>query len=232
LKLFAIIPAKKFESSKSRMAQFLSVEERVKLSQLLLDQTIKTLKKTTTLSKIIVVSIDKRAQIAAEMQNISFLKETVENGVNAAVSIADCYCTKFGADATIVVPQDLPLLVPRDVDMMYDIAIKHEKCLLICPSLGYDGSNLLVRKPPLVLAKTHYDNGNSYYSHITSAMEAGAYVRIIFSERVMKDLDTIEDAKSLVSQGDNFGNHYKKTNNNRAILYLKSILDSKKLRHL
>lgn len=232
LKLFAIIPVKKFECSKSRMAAFLSVEERVKLSQLLLDQTIKTLKNTTTLSEIIVVSIDKRAQIAAEMQNISFLEESVEKGVNAAVSIADRYCTNYGADATIVVPQDLPLLLPKDVDMMYNITIEHEKCLLICPSLAYDGSNLLVRKPPLLLAKTHYDNGNSYFSHMTSAMESGAYVRVIFSERAMKDLDTIEDAMSLVSKGGNFSNHNNKTNNNKALLYLNSKLDSKKPWHV
>jgi 2-phospho-L-lactate/phosphoenolpyruvate guanylyltransferase len=228
LKLFAIIPVKKFEYSKSRMGQFFSVEERVRLSQLLLDQTIKTLKKTTTLSEIIVVSIDKRAQIAAEMHNISFLKEDVENGVNAAVNIADCYCIRHGADATIVVPEDLPLLVPNDIDMMYDIAIKYEKCLLICPSIGYDGSNLLVRKPPNLLAKTHYDNGNSYYSHIISAMGAGAYVKVIFSEGVMKDLDTLEDAKCLVSQGNKVGNHYNKMNNSSALLFLKSKFDSMK----
>ena len=232
MKLFAITPVKKFECSKSRLAQFLSTDERVRLSQLLLDQTIKTLKKTTTLSEIVMVSMDKRAQIVAEMHNISFLNEDVENGVNAAVSIADHYCIKYGADATIVVPQDLPLLVSNDIDMMYDIAIKHKKCLLICPSIGYDGSNLLVRKPPHILAKTHYDNGHSYYSHISSAMEVGAYVRVIFSERVMKDLDTIEDAKCLASEANNFGDHQHKMSNSNPLLYLKSIFDSMKSRDI
>src|SRR5205823_6153529 len=79
-----------------------------------------------------------------------------DHGVNAAIALADDYSSENGAHATIVIPQDLPLLTPADVNLLCKKAESPERCLIICPSIRFDGSNALLRKP-LGLLKTHYD---------------------------------------------------------------------------
>jgi 2-phospho-L-lactate/phosphoenolpyruvate guanylyltransferase len=198
LKIFAIVPVKGFERGKSRLSSMLEVEERVELCELLLDDTLSTLNKASSICEVVVVSSDKRAQGISKRYNARFLREYTELGVNKAITIADDYCNAAHAHATLVIPQDLPLLIADDIDRICSIAEENEKCLAICPSLRYDGSNALLRKPPQLI-NTYYDS-NSFVMHIKAAKEIRANLKIILSRRIMTDLDTIEDAKNLMNE--------------------------------
>ena len=216
MKIIAIVPAKQFERSKSRLASLLTVAERVKLSELLLYDTLSTLRKASTISRIVVVSSDKCAKEIATRMGVLFLQQQTDEGVNSAIALADDYCLLTGTEASIVLPQDLPLLLPQDVVEICQLAKTSEKCMIICPSLRYDGSNALLRKPP-ILFSTKYDN-DSYNMHRKEALSVGAHVRVILLERIMKDIDTADDALSLVGEPGKGG----------ALRYLKQKLQSKK----
>jgi 2-phospho-L-lactate guanylyltransferase len=206
---------KNFESGKSRLASLLTVEERVKLSELFLDYTLNTLTNTSAISKVIVVSSDKRAEGIAKIHNAKFLQEKKNQGVNAAVALADVYISEFAVDATIVIPQDLPLLLPEDIERICTSAQEHEKCLVICPSLRFDGSNALLRRPPLLIT-TNYDN-DSYNVHIKKAKASNAIIKIIKTKRIMTDIDTVEDVINLIKI-----NSRNKDNINKAVGFLTS----------
>ncbi|MDQ6668473.1 MAG: 2-phospho-L-lactate guanylyltransferase [Thermoproteota archaeon] len=198
MKIFALVPVKKFESSKSRLGAVLSINERMKLSELLLINTISILKKSSAISDIVVVSSDERAMEIARRTDAKFLKETKDHGVNAAIAVADVYSSENRAHATIVIPVDLPLLTATDVNMMCRKAKSPERCLVISPSIRYDGSNALLRKPSRLL-KTHYDE-DSFNAHIRAATQFGIPIKVFLSQRIMKDLDSIEDIKILMNQ--------------------------------
>jgi 2-phospho-L-lactate guanylyltransferase len=212
LKIFAIVPVKRLENGKSRLATFLSSTERIKLCELLLKDTLSTLKKTSRISEVIVVSSDVQAEKIAKRYDAKFLKEDKDSGVNEAVAFADGYCSEARATATLVIPQDLPLLLPEDIDRICESAEGYEKCLVICPSLRYDGSNALLRKPSLLL-QTHYEN-NSYQTHLKIARDIGANVNVILSRRIMTDLDTVEDVQNLI----------KESSIHKAVMYLRSMV--------
>jgi 2-phospho-L-lactate guanylyltransferase len=212
LKIFAIVPVKRLENGKSRLATFLSSTERIKLCELLLKDTLSTLKKTSRISEVIVVSSDVLAEKIAKRYDAKFLKEDKDSGVNEAVAFADGYCSEARATATLVIPQDLPLLLPEDIDRICESAEGYEKCLVICPSLRYDGSNALLRKPSLLL-QTHYEN-NSYQTHLKLARDIGANVNVILSRRIMTDLDTVEDVQNLI----------KESSIHKAVMYLRSMV--------
>ena len=195
LKVFAIVPVKNFEKGKSRLASLLTVKERIKLSELFLELTLNTLTKTPVLSQVVIVSSDKRAEEIVKKYEAIFLEEKKDQGVNAAVALADTYISENAVDASIVVPQDLPLLLPEDIECICTAAEKNERCLVICPSLRFDGSNALLRRPPLLL-KTNYDN-DSYNIHIKNAEASNACVKSIYIKRIMIDIDTIEDIIKL-----------------------------------
>ncbi len=196
MKTFAIVPAKQFEKGKSRLASLLDIPDRVKLGALLLDSTLRTLENATSISNTIVVSSDIRAKTIAKIHGAIFLDEGKDTGVNNAVTLANDYCIQADADATIIVPQDLPLALSEDIDTICNAAKKWRKCLIICPSARYDGSNALLRRPPKLI-ESYYDN-NSYDKHLNAARRVGAKIKIILSHRMMRDLDTVEDAQYLI----------------------------------
>ena len=195
LKIVAIVPVKNFERGKSRLTSLLTVKERIKLSELFLDNTLNTLTKTPVISQSVIISSDKRAEEIVKKYDAIFLGEKKDKGVNAAVALADTHISEYAVDASIVIPQDLPLLLPEDIECICTAAEKNERCLVICPSLRFDGSNALLRRPPLLL-KTNYDN-DSYNIHIKNAKASNASVMIIQIKRIMLDIDTIEDIIKL-----------------------------------
>jgi 2-phospho-L-lactate/phosphoenolpyruvate guanylyltransferase len=198
LKIFAIVPAKQFEKGKSRLASLLDICDRVKLAELLLDSTLHTLENATALYSTVVISTDVRAKRIAKMHGAIFVDEGKQIGVNNAVNLANEYCTRAGAVATVVVPQDLPLALSEDIDMICNAAKDYDRCLIICPSARYDGSNVLLRRPPKLI-DSHYDN-NSFKMHTNAAKKIGANIKIILSRRMMLDLDTLEDAQNLAKE--------------------------------
>jgi 2-phospho-L-lactate/phosphoenolpyruvate guanylyltransferase len=197
-KIFAIVPVKKFENSKMRLSPMLTLEERVTLSSLMLDDTLSVLTHVQLLQEVLVVSGDTRAEEIAIGHGAKFLHEEKDNGVNSAVMLGDEYAVKQGGDATMVIPQDLPFLDHAEVGLACAMAENESKCIVICPSLRYDGTNLLIRKPSYVI-KTYYDT-NSYEMHVKAAENLGVPVKLLNSKKLMFDIDIPADVKQLAKE--------------------------------
>ncbi|HVX03343.1 MAG TPA: 2-phospho-L-lactate guanylyltransferase [Nitrososphaera sp.] len=199
-----IIPVKKFENSKTRLSPVLGLQDRIRLAAFMLEDTLATLGRCKSVAEIVVVSADEKAGEIAKRHGATILSQKEDAGVNSAVTVADRYATQERhASATLVIPQDLPLLGAGDVDGIICSPVATQgNCIAVCPSLRYDGTNLLLRMPPDVIP-TSYDN-NSYDSHILSARERGAAVHVIEHERLMFDIDTQEDARQLVRMDPRF----------------------------
>jgi 2-phospho-L-lactate guanylyltransferase len=160
--------------------------------------TISVLTKSSAISEIVIVSSDEVAMEIAKRNDAKFLRESKDHGVNAAIARADDYSSENGAEATLVIPQDLPLLMTADVNMICRKAESTERCLVICPSIRHDGSNALLRKPSRLL-KTYYDE-DSFNAHIRAATKVGIPIKVFLSKRIMVDLDTTEDIRILMKQ--------------------------------
>ncbi len=146
MKIFAIVPVKSFENAKSRFGSLLSTHERIRLSGMLLERTICTLKKVSSIQEILLVSTDSRIREVARKYGVTFLEEFKEAGVNSAVSLADEFCISARADASLVLPIDLPLIFPEDIDIMCKTVPDNDNCVILCPSYKFDGSNVLAQK--------------------------------------------------------------------------------------
>src|SRR5688500_9069412 len=166
MKIAAIIPMKSLHLAKSRLSNILTPEQRKNLAMYLLDATIKELKESKFISEIIIVSSDKAVENYSCLKNLKFIKD-YDEGVNNAVILADHYCINNDIGANIVIPQDLPFISAKEIDEICNISNKYHKCIIICPSKRFDGTNILFRKPPGVI-KTHYDD-NSYMNHLKEA---------------------------------------------------------------
>jgi 2-phospho-L-lactate/phosphoenolpyruvate guanylyltransferase len=199
MKTFAIVPVKRFENAKTRLSSMLDTEDRIRLSSLMLEDTLQILSVAPPLTQVIIVSADKRADEIATKHGAKFLPEEKEKGVNSAVALADGYCIeKEAADATIVIPHDLPLLDSIVISKACELAEKETTCIVICPSVRYDGTNMLLRKPPSVIG-TFYET-DSYKMHVRTAIKLGIPVKPLLSKSLMYDIDTPEDALQLIKE--------------------------------
>jgi 2-phospho-L-lactate guanylyltransferase len=198
MKTFAIVPVKRFENAKTRLSSMLDIDDRIRLSSLMLEDTLQILSVAASLTQVIIVSADKRAEAIATKYGANLLREEKDKGVNSAVALADIYCMKQTADATMVIPQDLPLLDAIDISKACELAENESRCIVICPSLRYDGTNMLLRKPPSAIA-TFYDT-DSYNMHVKAAIKIGVPVKRFFSKTIMYDVDSPEDALQLIKE--------------------------------
>jgi 2-phospho-L-lactate/phosphoenolpyruvate guanylyltransferase len=194
MKIAAVIPMKSLHSAKSRLSNILTAQQRKNLAMYLLDATIKELKKSNFITEIIIVSNDKALKQYTCINNLKYIKDSDE-GVNQAVILADKYCIDNGIDANIVIPQDLPFISAKEIDEICTISNKYHKCIIICPSKRFDGTNVLFRKPPDVI-KTHYDN-NSYLNHLKEAYKFKIPIESLDILKLRFDLDTKEDLLEL-----------------------------------
>ncbi|HSL14301.1 MAG TPA: 2-phospho-L-lactate guanylyltransferase [Nitrososphaeraceae archaeon] len=194
MKIAAVIPMKSLHSAKSRLSNILTAQQRKNLAMYLLDATIKEIKKSCIISEIIIVSNDKAVKNYSCLNNLKFIKDS-EEGVNKAVILADNYCIDNGINANIVIPHDLPFISAKEIDEICTRSNKYHKCIIICPSKRFDGTNILFRKPPDVI-KTHYDD-NSYMNHLKEAYKFKIPIESLDIVKLRFDLDTKEDLLEL-----------------------------------
>lgn len=211
--MFAIVPVKGFENAKTRLGTLLSTAERIKLSGMLLKRTIYVLKKTPGIQKILLVSSDNRAKKIALNYGVTFLEEDKESGVNSAINLADKFCVTSYADASLVLPIDLPLILPEDVSIICKSVLDDNNCVVLCPSYKFDGSNVLLRKPCNIIG-TSYD-ANSYLMHVLGGIRKNVKTKVVFVSRLMIDIDTVRDIKNILAMNET---------DNQITRYLRTIL--------
>ena len=189
-KIAAVIPMKNLHYAKSRLSTILTLQQREKLVLFLFNITIRTLKKSQFISEIVVVSSDITIERLSFKNCLKFIKD-FDSGVNNAVILADHYCIDNDIDANIIIPHDLPFISVKEIDYICNISEKYPKCVIICPSKRFDGTNILFRKPSTVIA-TFYDN-NSYLNHLKEAQKFNIPIELLNFDNLMFDIDTKED---------------------------------------
>jgi 2-phospho-L-lactate guanylyltransferase len=196
LKTAIIIPIKKFEYSKTRLGTLLNPGERKELAEMLVYDTLERVSGLDQ-KQVIVVS-GEQIKPLDEFKDIVTIDENNHAGVNNAVELANRFIENGEFSESLIVPIDLPLLSTKDLDDVIKNSRKFKKGICIVPSKRFDGTNILLRKPNLVI-DTFYDN-NSFYNHIKNAIRNGITVEVCHNENLMIDLDTSEDIITIMDR--------------------------------
>jgi len=200
MRLCAIVPVKSLINGKSRLAKLLSAEQRSMLCISMLKDVLSTLVRSRLIEGVAVVTSDSKVKEVAYSYGATVLEDR-EQGVNNAVAVADSYASNF--DASLVLPQDIPLVDILDIEFIYNAALYSKRCVVITPSWRLDGTNALLRRGPKII-ETHYDE-DSYTMHIREALEKGVKVKILLSKRVMQDIDDVDDLYSVLNDNNCIG---------------------------
>lgn len=220
------------EKSKTRLSPALDLNQRKKLTELLL---LDTLEKVCTLknSEIILVSSEK-LKLPSKFDDLVILDEkNGGNGVNDAIGLANEYIKNNYFSESMIIPIDLPLLSIDNLKEVIMCSREFDEGICIVPSRRYDGTNLLLRKPNLII-DTFYDN-NSFYNHIKAATEKKKIVKIFNFESLMMDLDVFEDILYILDICNKTEHdclkRTRELKNNKSIVFLKEIAEDGSISH-
>ncbi|HYL65537.1 MAG TPA: 2-phospho-L-lactate guanylyltransferase [Nitrosopumilaceae archaeon] len=193
LRTGAIVPVKTFSKAKTRLN--LSCEKTEDLCKMMLEEVLQTISQSDVIEKITIVSKDESAFKIGKKFDVVEIYDEKEQGVNNAVAMADKYFLDEGFGATIVFPQDVPLMQTEDIRTLYDFQMI-DKCVLVVPSRRFDGTNALFRSPVDVM-ETHYDE-DSYKIHLTTANNKSVKSALVLIRRIMLDVDEPEDLQTIL----------------------------------
>jgi len=197
LKVAAIVPVKTFSKAKTRLN--LSLDQKLELCEIMLQEVVGTISNSKKIDKIIVVSKDEDALKLTKKFGVIDIIDNEESGVNHAVSLADDYLEQNDYEASIVFPQDIPFLQEEDIEHLLRFQ-KFPKSVLIVPSRRFDGTNALLRTP-VNLMETHYDE-DSYKIHLEVGKSLTSNTSLLLLRRIMMDVDNHEDLEFLLKQNE------------------------------
>jgi 2-phospho-L-lactate/phosphoenolpyruvate guanylyltransferase len=188
--LWAIVPVKPLRVGKSRLSGVLSQDERADLNRRLLDHTLETLTAIPEIEQVLVISRDPAALALAREHGARTVQENGAPKLNVALARATVVVKNYNIRGVLVVPADLPLLMPQDVNAMLERA-KDPPVVVVAPDRHRQGTNALLICPVGLI--DYVFGPDSFQRHCEQAVEAGARLEIVELPSLALDMDLPED---------------------------------------
>jgi len=192
--VFVIIPVKRLDNAKSRLSSILTDDERKHFCLKMLEDVLETVNSTKHPHETVVISKDPTVSKIAKNFEAAYLKER-KTGLNKAVSEAVDWCVEMGAASVLVLPADIPSVMPTELERIFTLGEKAS--MVISSSRNGKGTNALLLTPPNV-SPTFY-GPHSFQRHIKEAKKLKISCRRYRSPGLALDIDTIEDLTYFVS---------------------------------
>ena len=195
--LWAIVPVKPLRRGKSRLAGVLSPEERNDLNRRLLTHTLETLSAIPEIEQVLVISRDQAALSLAREHGARTVLENGAPELNVALARATIVVKNYATRGLLIVPADLPLISPEDVNAMLEIAVD-PPVVVLAPDHRRQGTNALLVCP---VGLIEYDFGpGSFQRHCERALQAGARLEILELPSLALDMDMPEDLEMVIER--------------------------------
>lgn len=188
MQLHAIVPVKALERAKSRLAGILTPAERRLLVLEMLGRVLATLRRSPA-AAIWVVSADPTVLVAAEARGARALPDEA-GSLNGALEQARAAARAAGAGALLIVPADVPLLAPGDVDAMTAL-LAAGGGVALAPDEAGRGTNALALNlaVPGAAALPFAFGADSALRHLRAAAEHDLVARIYHAPTLALDVD-------------------------------------------
>lgn len=181
-----LIPVKRFEEAKRRLAARLGAEERRRLGLAMLADVLRA---TDKWEARWIVTSDRDAEAVGLAFGCRLISDS-GMGLNVAIEEGTRRVLGEGADSLLVLPSDVPLVSADDVTILFALDVP----VAICPS-GNGGTNALLRRPPDAISASF--GPGSAVAHASAAAAKGLDVRTLNLPSLVLDIDEHQDLQSL-----------------------------------
>lgn len=190
-----LVPIKNTSSAKQRLASILDQPARTALAQAMLHDVLTTLHNWKNRPPVGIVTSDPYATQLARDFKFDIIADPDNPGETGAIEMATQFCVDRGADFTLVVPADIPLVQPWELQEILKRA-PAEGTLLV-PAADGRGTNAAFRRPAN-LFPLRFGN-DSFIPHRAAADATGKPCIILNLPGIAVDIDNPEDLKALIA---------------------------------
>jgi len=187
----AVLPVKRFDEAKERLAEALRGGTRRALAEAMLTDVLTALRRSKRVDGVVVVTREHAADALARAHDARTVRDPDEPGHNPAATAGVRWALEQGARRVLLVPGDCPALDPVEVDDLLLAQPHGDARVTIVPDRHGTGTNALVLCPPDAIAPSF--GPGSRARHEALARRAGAECRIAEPPSLALDVDTIED---------------------------------------
>lgn len=188
-----LVPVKNTASAKQRLAAVLDQPSRTALAQAMLHDVLTTLHKWKTRPPVAVVTSDPFAVKLATEYEFEVISDPDNPGETGAIEMATRICLERGADSTLVIPADIPLIEAWELEEI----LKHAPAegSVLVPAADGRGTNAAFRRPAN-LFPLRFGN-DSFKPHHAAAQATGKPCVVLNFAGVAVDVDNPADLQQL-----------------------------------
>jgi 2-phospho-L-lactate/phosphoenolpyruvate guanylyltransferase len=194
---FVLVPIKALAWGKSRLSPLLPDPARHALSRAMLTDVLTSVRLASTVDGLAVVSSDATLLALARQLGAAAVDEEYPRGLNGAVAVGTDFCLRQGATTLLVLLADLPLVKAQDIDFLFRLLTGGPEVVLV-PCKEGEGTNALLRVPPLVIAPCF--GGPSLSAHQQVTQREGISCRVVEVPHVAFDVDSLTDLEYFALQ--------------------------------
>jgi 2-phospho-L-lactate/phosphoenolpyruvate guanylyltransferase len=188
--LWAVVPVKLFGRTKRRLIPLLSSQERQALARAMLEDVLSALARAPSLAGVAVITGDAEATAMAHGAGALVIADTDNAGTTAAVTIAAQHLEGMDHEGMLVIPADVPLITPADVETLV-AAHRIAPSITLVPASADGGTNALACSP--LRAVPFAFGEDSFRRHREAARARGIEPVIVSLERIGHDIDRPDD---------------------------------------
>jgi 2-phospho-L-lactate/phosphoenolpyruvate guanylyltransferase len=188
-----LVPVKNLTLAKQRLSSVLSPKARLELAQAMCHDVLETLARWQSRPEVAVVTSDEFARHLAEQFKFTVIADDVNPGETGAIEMATRFCQSLGADRTLVIPADIPLMETSELQRIVDTAPRAGSVLV--PDAAGRGTNAALRTPA-DLFPLRFGN-DSFLPHLAAAKATGLDCVVLGLPGIALDIDRPEDLQEL-----------------------------------
>jgi len=190
-----LVPVKNLSSAKQRLAAVLDQPSRTALAQAMLHDVLAALHSWKNRPQVAVVTSDPYAIKLAEEYKFEVIPDPDNPGETAAIEMATRICVERGANSTLVIPADIPLIQAWELDEI----LKHAPAAgsVLVPAADGRGTNAAFRRPAN-LFPLRFGN-DSFKPHHAAAQATGKPCIVLNLPGIAVDVDNPPDLQTLAA---------------------------------
>ena len=190
-----LIPVKNLDHAKQRLASVLDQPARTELAQAMLYDVLETVAKAVESHDVSVVSSDPFALAAAKEFQFQIIPDAANRSESDAIEMATQFCVAHGIQSTLVIPADIPLIQPPELQEIFRAAPAEGSVLV--PAADGRGTNAIFRSPAS-LFPLRFGN-DSFKPHLTAAQASHKPCIVLSLPGIALDVDNPADFQQLAA---------------------------------
>lgn len=192
----AVLPVKRFDAAKQRMAAGVEGERRRQLVAAMVADVLEAICAARAIDRVIVVTGEPLAQELAAEVGAEVVPDPEDGGHIEAALAGVARAEVEGAERVVLLAGDCPLLDPRELDRL--LTGVPERYVGIVPDRHGTGTNALLLSPPGAIVPAFGEG--SCARHVEAARRAGIPYGVEELASIALDLDTPADVIALTRE--------------------------------